>query len=99
MAIINKNIKYDINKKYYSPTTFFSATENPSDIYLRVTKGTRLDTIAHKIYNDSSLWWVIASINNLDLSDYCISDEKVIRIPSPSRLPQILSEIENNQIG
>lgn len=99
MAIINKNIKTDGTNNYYSNTTFFNITIHPSDIYLRLTEGTRLDTVADKIYGDDSLWWLIASINNLDLSDYCISDEIVIRIPSPSRLPRILSEIKNNQKG
>lgn len=99
MAIINRNKKDFKNKEYYASTVFFNITESHTDIYLRVTKGTRLDTISQKIYNDASLWWIIASINNLDLSDYCMSDEKVIRLPSPSRLPQILGEIRNSQIG
>lgn len=97
MPIINRTIKSDNNKKYYSNTTFFNIKEDISDIYLKLTEGTRLDTVSDKIYGDASLWWVIASINNLDLSDYCISDEKIIRIPSPSRLPIIINEIINNQ--
>lgn len=98
MPIINKNIKTDdTNKKYYSNTTFFNITDDPSDIYFRLTEGTRLDVVADKVYGDSSLWWLIASINNLDLSDYCISDEKIIRVPSVSRLPKILNDIKNNQ--
>lgn len=97
MAIINKNTNFDGYKKYYSNTIFFNIAEDVSDIYFRLTEGTRLDTIADKVYGDASLWWLIASINNLDLSDYCISDEKIIRVPSPNRIPLILSEIKNNQ--
>lgn len=99
MAIVNKNIKQDKNKAYYSNTVFFNITEDSSDIYFKLTEGTRLDTIADKIYGDASLWWLIAAINNLDLSDYNISDEKIIRVPSPERLPFILNEITNSQKG
>lgn len=97
MAIINTNTKTDKNKIFYYPTTFFGVTENMDDIYFRVTKGTRLDIIAQKVYNDAALWWLIAAVNNLDISDYNLSDEKVIRVPNPTRLPQILSEIRNSQ--
>ena len=99
MTIVNRNIKTDGNKKYYASSVFFNITEDSTDIYLKVTEGTRLDTISQKIYNDASLWWLIAATNNLDLSDYCMSDEKVIRIPSPSRLSAVLNEIRRNQIG
>lgn len=97
MPIINKNIETDGNKGYYSNTIFFNVTEDPSDIYLRLTEGTRLDVVSDKMYGDASLWWIIAAINNLDISDYCISDEKIIRIPSKKRLPYIINEIEKNQ--
>jgi len=85
------------NKRYYAPITYFMITEQDDDIYFRVTRGTRLDTIAQRVYNDSSLWWIIASVNNLDLTDYCLSDDKVIRVPNPNRIDKILTDISDGQ--
>jgi len=76
-----KTIQKD-NIRYHAPITYFMITERDDDIYFRVTRGTRLDTIAQRVYNDASLWWIIASVNSLDLSDYCLSDDKVIRVPN-----------------
>ena len=94
--ISNKTIQKD-NKNYYAPTTYFMVSESEDDIYFRVTRGTRLDVIAKRVYGDESLWWIIASVNNLDLTDYSLSDDKVIRVPNPSRIDTILMELSNNQ--
>ena len=32
---------------------------------IEVTHAMRLDSLAYKYYNDSSLWWLIAKINNI----------------------------------
>ena len=39
--------------------------EDNSDILLIATYGDRCDLIAQEYYGDVSLWWFIASINNL----------------------------------
>ena len=36
-----------------------------SDAYLITTLGDRLDILAYNLYGDTSLWWIIASANNL----------------------------------
>jgi hypothetical protein len=36
-----------------------------SDIYVATETGDRLDTLAYEYYQDSSLWWIIASANNI----------------------------------
>jgi len=95
--LLSNNIKRSDNKTYYAPVNYFMISEREDDIYFRVTRGTRLDVIAQRVYGDESLWWIIASTNNLDLADYCLSDEKVIRVPHPSRISNILVEMSNNQ--
>ena len=39
--------------------------EQNSDILLISTEGDRCDLLAEEFYGDSSLWWYIASVNNL----------------------------------
>lgn len=34
---------------------------------ITVTKGQRLDNISYSVYGDSSLWWILASVNDLKL--------------------------------
>ena len=53
-----------------------------SDIYVISTSGDRYDTLAQEYYNDSSLWWVIASINNAKKDSLVVEPGKQLRIPS-----------------
>ena len=43
--------------------------------------GDRLDTLAFKYYQDSSLWWIIARANNIGKGDLTVPIGKQIRIP------------------
>lgn len=98
MARIKKTILTDLNNKiYYAPMLIPSISKSADDIYIKVTHGTRLDVIAEKIYNDSSLWWLIAHMNNLDLHNYSVSDELVLRLVNPIKISQVLSKIQNAQ--
>lgn len=54
------------NRQYYYKTVDFpNIKPRDDDILLIATSGDRCDLIAHQIYNDSSLWWFVASINGL----------------------------------
>tara|TARA_R100000315_G_C5159022_1_gene91406 strand:+ start:65 stop:361 length:297 start_codon:yes stop_codon:yes gene_type:complete len=46
-------------------TIYKEIPKRDSDIYLITQVGDRLDNLANKFYNDSSLWWYIAQANNL----------------------------------
>ena len=39
--------------------------ESNSDILLIATEGDRCDLLAQEYYGDTSLWWFVASVNNL----------------------------------
>jgi len=53
-----------------------------TDIYVATETGDRLDTLANQYYNDSSLWWIIASANNLHNAPFGLEDGTILRIPT-----------------
>ena len=60
------------------------------DKYVVTQTGDRLDSLAAQYYNDSTLWWIIASSNNLHTASIGLEDGTVLRIP------QNFIEIEKN---
>ena len=52
-----------------------------NDIYVATETGDRLDTLAYQYYNDSSLWWIIASANNIHNAPLGLKDGTILRIP------------------
>lgn len=60
------------------------------DVYVATESGDRLDTLAHQFYGDSTLWWIIASANNIHDAVFGFEDGTVLRIP------QNYIEISNN---
>ena len=83
--IMYQNIKYP------------EITRAVSDTYLYTTRGDRYDTLAQSFYGDSLYWWVIA-MANVDIStpDSLVPEIGAqIRVPSNSRLPNIVAEFES----
>lgn len=52
-----------------------------TDLYVATETGDRLDTLAHQFYNDSSLWWIIASANNIHNAPIGLAEGTILRIP------------------
>jgi nucleoid-associated protein YgaU len=53
-------------KAMYQPTYYPSTAAQENDSYIITGAEDRLDLIAHDFYGDSTLWWVIAMVNNLE---------------------------------
>ncbi len=51
------------------------------DIYVATETGDRFDTLAYQFYNDSTLWWIIASANNIHNANIGIREGTILRIP------------------
>jgi len=51
------------------------------DKYVVTQTGDRLDTLSNQYYKDSTLWWIIASANNLHTASIGLEDGTVLRIP------------------
>ena len=71
----------------------------PEDIYVYTQQGDRFDILAQNFYQDSSLWWIIASANPEIPKNSLFPPEGIqIRIPSnPSAIIsayETLNEIE-----
>lgn len=52
-----------------------------NDIYAVTQTGDRLDTLAHQFYGDASLWWIIATANNIHDAPFAVNDGTILRIP------------------
>ena len=63
-----------------------------NDIYVATETGDRLDSLAYQYYKDASLWWIIASANNIHNAPLGLTDGTILRIP------QNYIEINNNFI-
>jgi hypothetical protein len=51
------------------------------DFYIITSIGDRYDTLAKQFYNDSSLWWIIASANNFEKASLTVTPGVQLRIP------------------
>lgn len=83
-------------KRRYSNVKYPSILPSSADIYVYTTLGDRYDTLAVNYYSDSTLWWIILRANPSQPTDslHPIAGSQ-IRIPSPNRIPGIISEYEN----
>jgi hypothetical protein len=61
------------------------------DTYVATELGDRLDTLAYQFYNDQTLWWIIASANNIHNAVFALKEGTILRIPK--NYIQILSNI------
>ena len=52
-------------KHAYRTTIYQQVPEREDDMYFISQDGDRLDNLANRFYNDPSLWWFIARVNNL----------------------------------
>lgn len=55
--------------------------KSDSDIYIVTQTGDRLDSLANQFYGDSSLWWIIATANNIHDAGFAVEDGTTLRIP------------------
>jgi hypothetical protein len=62
------------------------------DIYIISESSDRLDILASKYYGDKTLWWIIATANNLNDASLSITPGTQMRIPS--NISKILNDLE-----
>lgn len=81
--------RYDRNRRkvlpdgrvVYRPRTLKNIPKSDTDIYIATQGGDRLDTIAYQFYGDSSLWWIIASANNIHDATFAVKEGTILRVP------------------
>ena len=78
----NQTKKTNDGRIVYRSKVYPTIPLRDSDIYVATETGDRLDTLANQYYNDSSLWWIIASANNLQDAPFGLKDGTILRIPT-----------------
>jgi hypothetical protein len=71
----------ETKKEYLESTLYPIVKANDNDTYIISEAGDRLDLLAHKYYGDQSLWWIIATANNINDATFYVEVGKQLRIP------------------
>lgn len=79
-------------RKVYRSKIYPNIPLRDDDVYVATETGDRLDTLAYQYYNDASLWWIIASANNIHNAPFGLKDGTILRIPQ--NYIQILSNFK-----
>ena len=77
----NKTKKLNDGREVYRTKIYPKIPKSDTDIYIVTQTGDRLDTIANQFYQNSSLWWIIASANNIHDAPFGLPDGTELRIP------------------
>jgi len=70
---------YKKNKKSFDTTIYKEVPKKDTDEYFIAQEGDRCDNLANQFYGDSTLWWFIARVN--DLQTMNIPAGTSLRIP------------------
>jgi hypothetical protein len=79
-----KNIqlrKTENGKRHFKTVKYPVIEKSLDDRYIVGLQGDRLDNLANKYYQDSSLWWIIARANNIGKGDLVVPLGVQLRIP------------------
>jgi hypothetical protein len=82
----------DTKRKYLGSVIYPKIKASNDDMYIITDTADRLDILASKYYGDQTLWWIIATANNLNDASYSIEAGKQLRIPG--NLAKILNDFE-----
>ena len=77
----NNSKKLNDGRNVYRSKIYPEIPLRDDDIYVASETGDRLDTLAFQYYEDSSLWWIIASANNIHNAPFGLKDGTILRIP------------------
>ena len=81
----NDLIKLKDGRNVYRSKLYKKIPKRDTDIYIVTQGGDRLDTIANQFYGDSSLWWIIASANNIHDPSFAVKEGTTLRLPEDFR--------------
>ena len=77
----NKSKKINDGRVVYRSKIYPQIPLRDDDMYVASETGDRLDTLAFQYYEDASLWWIIASANNIHNAPFGLKDGTILRIP------------------
>lgn len=77
----NTTQKLKDGREVYRTRIYPNIPLKDSDIYIVTQGGDRLDTLAYQYYGDQSLWWIIATANNIHDASFGVDDGTILRVP------------------
>jgi LysM repeat protein len=77
----NKVQKLKDGRQVYRTKIYPNIPLKDTDIYIVSQEGDRLDTLAYQYYDDQSLWWIIATANNIHDASFAVEDGTILRVP------------------
>lgn len=82
----------DTKVKYFESIIYPKVKPSDDDFYIISQEGDRLDLLAYKYYKDVSMWWIIATANNLNDANFFVKPGIQLRIPA--NVDKIYSDLE-----
>lgn len=76
-----KTQKLNDGRMVYKTKIYPNIPLKDTDIYAVVQDGDRMDSLAFQFYGDSTLWWIIATANNIHDAPFVIDEGTIIRVP------------------
>ncbi len=96
---MKNNNKINIDNKTIYKTSYYPVLEKrEDDKYLKIIGSTRLDSLALRYYKDEHLWWVIAVANNLDIDNYILKADTILRMPDLNYVKEYIKNFQNEQV-
>ena len=77
----NETKKLNDGREVFKSKIYPKIPKSDSDIYIVTQGGDRLDSIAYQFYENSSLWWIIASANNIHDAPFALAEGTELRVP------------------
>ena len=77
----NKTQKLKDGREVYRTKIYPNIPLSDNDIYIVTQTGDRMDTLAHQFFGDASLWWILATANNIHDAPFAIADGTILRVP------------------
>jgi len=77
----NQTKRLNDGRRVYRSKIYPNIPKKDNDIYIVTQGGDRLDTLANQFYDNPSLWWIIASANNIHDAPFSLPDGTVLRLP------------------
>jgi nucleoid-associated protein YgaU len=82
------------SKKQYLESTIYPIVKaSDTDLYIISEKGDRLDLLANKYYGDQTMWWIIATANNINNATFYVEPGIQLRIPVD--ITKVLTDLQN----
>ena len=89
----NESKKLSDGREVYKSKILPKMPKTDADTYIAVQTGDRLDSIAEKYLGDASLWWVIATANQIHDAPFSLPDGTVLRIQA--NIDGFLNKVDN----